>query len=304
MERRLSSSGHGPTDGPSRSLLLPTIAARPRSSSPAAKWGFLFQGQRYNWQDKRRGDAGPRSVAASASSTSCRTTINWPIPRRGVRVAPLTSPGRISRDDRAARCWPANAAAVSRAGVRRVEPVSLFQRLPTRASKRSSARGPREFLSQFRSLALARDDSDRLGRSRAMTRSRDRSSIRRANSNAGRLACTATCCGCGATTRCCSRHEPPRVDGGRAVDRRVRVALLSRSARRRSAAGRKLRPGAAIARRLPEPLLAPPAGWPVDSAVVAEIPATAARRHALDTVRTAGRFRGRAAAVLTPVSAS
>ncbi len=51
---------------------------QPQEFISAAKWGFLFQGQRYKWQKKRRGT--PASTCTPrTSSPSCRTTIRSPI---------------------------------------------------------------------------------------------------------------------------------------------------------------------------------------------------------------------------------
>ncbi len=43
----------------------------------SAKWGYLFQGQRYDWQDKPRGSPALTSVR-NDSLITCKITINWP----------------------------------------------------------------------------------------------------------------------------------------------------------------------------------------------------------------------------------
>ena len=56
--------------------------------------GYLYQGQRYKWQKKRRGTPSARPAARGVRQLSCRTTIRSPTRRSGQRCHALTSPGR------------------------------------------------------------------------------------------------------------------------------------------------------------------------------------------------------------------
>ena len=60
----------------------------------AAKWGYLYQGQRYKWQKRRRGFGRHGPAADGPWSTSCRTTTRSPTAAAG--SASTWSPARAS----------------------------------------------------------------------------------------------------------------------------------------------------------------------------------------------------------------
>ena len=66
----------------------------PQEFVSAAKYGFLYQGQRYKWQRQRRGTP-TFGLAPKRSSTSYRTTTRSPTPRAACALHRLTSPGRL-----------------------------------------------------------------------------------------------------------------------------------------------------------------------------------------------------------------
>jgi maltooligosyltrehalose trehalohydrolase len=67
---------------------------KPQEFISAAKWGFLFQGQRYSWQKKRRG-APAFDLAADNFVTFLENHDQVANAGRGARVRQLTSPGRF-----------------------------------------------------------------------------------------------------------------------------------------------------------------------------------------------------------------
>ena len=83
VERRLSSQRDGRADRPGRGLLQ-RHRGEPQEFISAAKYGYLFQGQHYAWQQQPRGTPalGP---AAAAFVTSSRTTIRSRTRRSGQR---------------------------------------------------------------------------------------------------------------------------------------------------------------------------------------------------------------------------
>ena len=52
------------------------------------KYGYLYQGQRYKWQNKRRGTPA-LGLQPARSSTTSRTTTRSPIPAAGYRLHKL-----------------------------------------------------------------------------------------------------------------------------------------------------------------------------------------------------------------------
>ena len=214
----------------------------PQEFISAAKWGYLYQGQRYKWQKKRRGTPGARPAARGLRHLPRRTTIRSPTPRRGQRAAPADEPRPLSGHDGAAAARARHADALPGAGVRLVRAVPLLRRPRGRARRRWCARAAREFLAQFPSLATpemhgALPDPPRSEHVRALqARLRRARTARRASTP-----CTATC------SRL--RREDPVFRAAAAARRRrrrarargVRAALLRRG-RRRPAAARESRP--------------------------------------------------------------
>ena len=67
---------------------------RPQELISAVKYGFLFQGQRYRWQRKRRGTPG-RDLAAAAFVAYLQNHDQVANSARGQRLHQLTTPGRF-----------------------------------------------------------------------------------------------------------------------------------------------------------------------------------------------------------------
>ena len=66
----------------------------PQELISAAKWGYLYQGQRYRWQDKRRGTP-TRDIAPSALVVYLENHDQVANSARGERLHQLTDPGRF-----------------------------------------------------------------------------------------------------------------------------------------------------------------------------------------------------------------
>ena len=89
----------------------------PQEFISAVKYGYLFQGQRYDWQRQRRG-----TPALDLAPTALRELPAEPRSGRQLRArtarALADKPGPLSRDDGAAAARAGDADALSRAGVR------------------------------------------------------------------------------------------------------------------------------------------------------------------------------------------
>ena len=113
---------------------------RPREFVAAAKHGFLYQGQHYQWQRKRARHAGARPAGRMLRRLSAE-----PRPDRQFRhwaaLSRTDQPGPLARDDRVAAVDAGHSDAVPRAGIRRLDPVPLFRRSPGPSWSRG-ARGP------------------------------------------------------------------------------------------------------------------------------------------------------------------
>ena len=256
VERRLPSHRHGRPDRPRRGLLH-RLRGTPQELISAVKYGFLYQGQCYAWQEKRRGTPAC-DLAPAAFVTFLQNHDQVANSARGLRCHRLTSPGRLPRHDRPAAAGPGDADAVPGAGVRGLEPRSSTS--PTTPPELAKLRGPgrAEFLAQFPSLAgpeaqaALPDPADRRDVRALQARPRRARAPR-----ARRTRCTATCCGCAARTRCFRRAGRPaawtaRCSGPRrsslrffgeraAADDRLLLVNLGRDLRltraRRAAAG-------------------------------------------------------------------
>ena len=66
----------------------------PQEFISAAKYGYLFQGQRYAWQKQPRGTPHRRHCRRRRSSTSSRTTTRWPTPATARGCTRARRPGR------------------------------------------------------------------------------------------------------------------------------------------------------------------------------------------------------------------
>ena len=201
VERRLPPQRDGRPDRPQRGLLHATTAGAPQELLSALKYGYLYQGQRYRWQGKRRGTPGLRTCRRPPSSPSSRTTTRWPTPPAACARTPLTSPGRWRALTAVAAARPRHADAVPGPGVRRPRSRSSTSPTTARSWRSWCARGASEFLAQFRSLALAEWDGcllpDPASAATFESCKLDHGERERHARGLGR--CTATCSGCAAT---------------------------------------------------------------------------------------------------------
>ena len=83
VERRLSPHRGGRADRPARGVLHATTRGTPQEFISAAKYGFLYQGQWYAWQKKRRG-----TPALDLPPTRLRHLPREPRSGRQLRVRP------------------------------------------------------------------------------------------------------------------------------------------------------------------------------------------------------------------------
>ena len=115
----------------------------------AAKYGYLYQGQRYKWQKKSRGapafDLNPWNFVAYLQNHDQIANS-----ARGERLNLLTHPATVPRDERAAAAGSGDADAFPGPGVRSHHSFPYFCD-HERGSSCPGHAGRREFLSQFRS---------------------------------------------------------------------------------------------------------------------------------------------------------
>ena len=124
----------------------------PQELISAAKWGYLYQGQRYTWQQQRRGtpalDLPPGPFVAFIENHDQVANS-----ARGQRVHQLTSPGRYRAMTALPAARPGHADAVPGTGVRLLARRSSTS--PTTAGELGAKvrEGRAEFLTQFPSIA-------------------------------------------------------------------------------------------------------------------------------------------------------
>ncbi len=99
----------------------------PQELLSALRWGFLYQGQRYSWQKKRRGTPA-LDLAAEHFVLYLENHDQVANSAHGARLATLDRAGSASRDDRAPAAGAGDADALSRTGVRFDTPVRLLRR--------------------------------------------------------------------------------------------------------------------------------------------------------------------------------
>ena len=116
-----------------------------------AKYGFLYQGQRYKWQGQRRGTPALRAKP-STFVNFIQNHDQVANSARGLRCHQLAEPGRVRAHDRTVAAAAANTDAVSRSGIRRFCAFPVLCR-PQAGTGGASRAGRREFLQQFPSLA-------------------------------------------------------------------------------------------------------------------------------------------------------
>ena len=221
----------GRADRPARGVLHATTAARRRSSSRRAKYGFLYQGQWYAWQKQRARHAGARPAAARVRRPFSRTTIRSRTPPSAGGCTSSTSPGPLSRDDRAAAARARRRRCCSRGRSSRRPRRSSTSPITSRSWRSRCAKGRREFLAQFPSLTRSARSQPRCRRRPTRRRSqRCKLDLAERERHARvRTRCTAICSRCGATIRCFARRGATGVDGAVLGAGRVRAAFLRRA---------------------------------------------------------------------------
>ena len=132
-------------------LISATIAGRPRNSA-LWEWGCLFQGQRYDWQDKRRGtpafDLPPATFVNYLQNHDQVANTGF-----GLRVAQLTSPARLRAMTALWLLAPQTPLLFQGQEFAASTPFCYFLDSPPERAAQVAA-GRMEFLSQFRSMAL------------------------------------------------------------------------------------------------------------------------------------------------------
>ena len=255
----------------------------PQEFISAVKYGYLYQGQRYKWQKKRRGT--PAWGWRPAFVTFIQNHDQIANSGRGIGAhadQPRTAPGH----DRAHCCWGPARPCCSR-GRSSPPPAPFFffaDHKPELAKLMGAGRA--EFLAQFPSLATPEMQSmpGRPGRPRTFERSK--LDLASANATDAPTRCIGTCCGCAAKIRS-SAPTAGRRRWGRAGPRGLRPAFLRRERRTTgccwSTSARDLHLDPA-----PEPLLAPPEGTTGRSCGRAKTPAMAAPGRPARRPKTTG----------------
>lgn len=124
----------------------------PQEFIAAIKWGYLYQGQYYSWQKKRRG-APALDLPPEAFVTFLENHDQVANSGRGQRLASLTSPGRLKALTALTLLGPGTPMLFQGQEYASTRPFFYFaDHNPDLA--RLVAKGRREFLGQFPSLAL------------------------------------------------------------------------------------------------------------------------------------------------------
>jgi maltooligosyltrehalose trehalohydrolase len=123
----------------------------PQEFVSALKWGYLFQGQYYRWQKKRRGTAAlDQAPAAFVSFIENHDQVSNSA--RGLRIHQLTSPGRFRAMTALLLLGPATPMLFQGQEFAASSPFLFFADHQNDLAQ-SVRRGRVEFLSQFRSVA-------------------------------------------------------------------------------------------------------------------------------------------------------
>ena len=117
-----------------------------------AQWGYLFQGQRYAWQDKRRGTPA-LDIAAERFVNFLQNHDQIANSPRGARVHELTSPGRLRAMTALFLLAPQTPMLFQGQEFAAASPFLYFNDCPKDEAD-EVAQGRAKFLSQFRSYAL------------------------------------------------------------------------------------------------------------------------------------------------------
>jgi len=126
---------------------------KPQEFISAAKWGYLYQGQRYSWQKKRRGTPA-LDLTPSNFVTFLENHDQVANTGRGLRVRQLTSPGRYRAMTALLLLGPGTPMLFQGQEFGSTRPFYYFADHGSKLSK-MVREGRAKFLSQFPSLAAA-----------------------------------------------------------------------------------------------------------------------------------------------------
>ncbi len=234
----------------------------PQEFISSVKYGYLYQGQRYKWQKKRRGTPG-------LDLQSRRHGHLHPEPRSNsqLRVWPALRQAdfarQTARHHRSAAAWARHSDAVSRPGIRRLEPVPLLCRSRLPSSPNKFARAAPSFWRNFRASRRLKCGSALPIPAIPPPSSAASWIIPSARRIARSTICTAICCDCAATSRYFARNSGTAWTVPCSLRRPLCCAFLATEC---CEDDRLLLVNLGIDLHLdpaPEPLLAPPAdsGW-------------------------------------------
>jgi maltooligosyltrehalose trehalohydrolase len=130
----------------------------PQEFVSAAKWGFLYQGQHYAWQKKRRGTPS-LDLPARAFIDFVQNHDQVANSARGARIHRLTSPGRLRAMTALLLLGPATPMLFMGQEFASSSPFLYFADHAPELAEQVS-RGRRAFLAQFASLALPELQAD------------------------------------------------------------------------------------------------------------------------------------------------
>ena len=122
----------------------------PQELISAVRWGYLYQGQRYLWQRARRGTPA-FDLPATSFVTFLENHDQVANSGRGARLSSLTTPGRLRALTALLLLGPGTPMLFQGQEFGATAPFLFFADIPGQAGE--IARGRREFLSQFPSLA-------------------------------------------------------------------------------------------------------------------------------------------------------
>jgi maltooligosyltrehalose trehalohydrolase len=199
---------------------------QPRELVAAAKHGFLYQGQRYQWQQKPRGTPA-FDLPAECFVVFLQNHDQIANSGTGGALSRADEPRPLSRDDRVSVADARHSDAVPRAGIRRSTPFFYFAD-PGKELSRDVREGRRSFLAQFPSLATGRMQ-DKLPDPRDTATFADRYWISASGGGMPRFTrCIATFWRCGGRTRC--SHGGPAGSTARSLRTKPGCCGFSRRA--------------------------------------------------------------------------
>ncbi len=113
---------------------------RPQEFISAAKYGYLFQGQPYSWQEAPRGMPTFGVASGSFRRVHRKSRSGFELGLRRARALSTPHPGRYRAMTALLLLGPVDADAFSGPGIRRLEPVCLLHRHVGRLARRRFAR--------------------------------------------------------------------------------------------------------------------------------------------------------------------